>query len=184
MLLLAYSTPTPHLLYAAPLKKKKGNQLNNRLDILSLFPAQFLPSRCLLKKAHSCPISRGSLSSYAESIAHHSFAFIILTISPDSRWHYATCCNTITSLSHVSVVVKGGYGVFQHIQMSPRTRERHPWTSFLCQTTQSHRGWLAVSNYFMPLGSACTGRRGIVLEKSEEDWQPGSIPQELIRLPD
>ena len=63
-----------------------------------------LPSR-LLKQAHRCPISRSSLSS---SIAHHFFAFIRLTISQEWWRHYAIGCNTITSLSHVSVAAKAG----------------------------------------------------------------------------
>lgn len=155
----------------------------------------FLPLSLLLlclpvfkKETHSCPISRGSLSSYAESIAHHFSSFITLTISQESWRHYATRCNTITSLSHFSVVAKAGTvssnTAIQQIQMSPRTRETR--CDFLpLPDNQSHTvAGLAISNYFMPLGSACTGRHGIVLEKNEEDWQPGSIPQELIRLPD
>lgn len=55
------------------------------------------------------------------------FSFISLTISQESWWHYAICCNTITSLSHFSVVVKAGTvssnTVLQQIQIPPHTRE-------------------------------------------------------------
>lgn len=149
-----------------------------------------LPSR-LLKRAHRCPISGSSLSSYAQSIAHHFFAFIRLTISREWWRHYAIGCNTITSLSHFSVAAKAGTvsssSVLRQIQTSPHTRgERETHCDFLPLpgNQKSHSGCLATTNYFMPFGSACAGRdHGRVLEKNEDDWQPTPIPQELIRLP-
>lgn len=98
------------------------------------------PSR-LLKQAHRCPISGGSLSSYAQSIAHHFFAFIRLTISREWWRHYAIGCNTITSLSHFSVVAKAGTVSSSSRFNCPLRREargRRTVASFLCQATKSH----------------------------------------------
>lgn len=149
-----------------------------------------LPSP-LLKQAHRCPISGGSLSSYAQSIAHQFLAFIRLIISREWWRHYAIGCNTITSLSHSSVAAKAGTvsssSMRWQIQSSPQTRgEREKHCDFppLPGNQKSHSGCLATTNYFMPLGSACAGRDpGRVLEKNQDDWHPTPIPQELIRLP-
>lgn len=178
-----------------PEKKKKGGGLGisqcAHPFLLASFP-HCLPSR-LLKQAHRCPISGASLSSYAQSIAHHFFAFIRLTISRERWRHYAIGCNTITSLSHFSVAAKAGTvsssSALRHIRLSPsdeRGREGDcAVTSCLCQATTSHTRavWppliiscplvLRVQDQIMAEG----------LEKNEDDWQPTPIPQDLIRLP-
>lgn len=58
-------------------------------------------------------------------MAHHSFSFIIPTISRDSWWHYATRCNTITSPSQFSAAAAAASSssAIQQIQMSPRAGE-------------------------------------------------------------
>lgn len=111
----------PSALFRLPFTKEISRTIGL---IFFLCAHPFLPLSLLIlchpvfKKRLTAALSAGALSSYADSIAHHFFSFITLTISQESWRHYATCCNTITSLSHFSIVL-----VFQQIQMSHHTRE-------------------------------------------------------------
>lgn len=168
------------------IRLNNGPNISDALIHFSLFFHISFSAVTFLKRDSQLPYQQGLPFIICGIHCSPVFSFIALTISRESRWHYATCCNTITSLSHFSVVVKAGTvfssTVIQQIQIPSLERDTL-WLLSLLPTTKSHCGCLAICNYFMPLGSARTGQHSIVLEKND-DWQPASIPQELIRLPD